>query len=119
MASTRNINTPGNYCMEQNQYSNSSRWNLYPHSSHGNAYDTCIPGNGLLQGQINSSQLSYNNINIESFLFGIDVTNLTKPEFPCLTPEIRNLKQLNIFPSRPTYIPEKLIVSKKNRPFDY
>jgi len=119
MASTRNINTPGNYCMEQNQYSKSCRWNLYPNSSHGNAYNTGIPGNGLLQGRINSSQLSYNNTNIESFLFGIDVTNLTKPEFSCLTPEIKKMDQINIFPSRPTYIPEKLIVSTTNRPFEY
>ena len=119
MASTRNRNTPGNYCLEQKQYSNSFTWSLYPNSSHGNSYDTCIPGNGLLQGQINSSQLSYNNINIESFLFGIDVTNLTKPEFNCLTPEIKKLEQLNIFPSRATYIPEKLIISKSNRPFEY
>ena len=119
MASTRNINTPGNYCMEQNQYANQSRWSLYPQSSGGNAYHTGIPGNGLLPGQINSSQLSYNNINIESFLFGIDLTNLTKQEFPCLTPEIKRLEQVNIFPNRTTYIPEKLIISKNNRPFEY
>ena len=119
MASTRSLNTPGNYCLEQREYNHSSKWSLYPYSSYGNAYHTGIPGNGLLQGQINSSQLSYNNINIESFLLGINVTDLTKPEFPCLTPEIKKLDQVNIFPSKPTYIPEKLIVSKNNRPFEY
>jgi len=119
MASTRNINTRGNYCMEQRQYFHLSQWNLYPHSSHGNAYHTGIPGNGLLQGRINSSQLSFNNTNIESFLFGIDSTNLTTDEFPSLTPEIKRLEQVNIFPNKPIYIPEKLIVSKDNRPFEY
>jgi hypothetical protein len=119
MASTRNINTLGNYCMEQNQYANSSRWSLYPQSSSGYAYHTGIPGNGLLPGQINSSELSYNNTNIESFLFGINLTNLTKQELPCLTPEIKKLEQVNIFPNTPTYIPEKLVVSKNNRPFEY
>ena len=119
MASTRNINTRGNYCMENKEYQKRLEWALYPHSSHGNAYTTSIPGNGLLQGNINSSQLSYNNTNIESFLFGINTTNLTQSEFPCLTPELKQLDQLNIFPTKPTYIPEKLIVSKTNRPFEF
>ena len=30
MSSTRNINTPGNYCLQQQQFKNSSIYTLYP-----------------------------------------------------------------------------------------
>ncbi len=119
MASTRNKNTPGNYCLEQRDYRQAMNWELYPNAASGVAYNTGIPGNGLLPGQIRSTQLSHNSINIESFLFGINVTDLTKSEFQCITPEIKQLDMVNIFSSDPTYIPEKLIVSKNNRPFNY
>jgi len=119
MASTRNKNTRGNYCLEQREYSRAIDWELYPNASSGVAYNTGIPGNGLLPGQINCNQLSYNSTNIESFLFGINVTDLTKDNFQCITPEIKQLDMVNIFSSEPTYLPEKLIVSKNNRPFNY
>jgi len=119
MASTRNKNTRGNYCLQQREYRQAFDWELYPNAASGVAYTTGIPGNGLLPGQIRSTQLSYNSANIESFLFGINVTDLTKPEFQCLTPELKQLELVNIFPTEPTYIPEKLIISKNNRPFNY
>lgn len=119
MASTRNKNTYGNYCLEQREYRQAMNWELYPNASSGVAYTTGIPGNGLLPGQIRSTQLSYNSTNIESFLFGINVTDLTKPGFECITPELKHLELVDIFQSEPTYIPEKLIVSKNNRPFNY
>ena len=47
MASTRNKNTPGNYCLEQREYKESSNYTLYPNSQYGAAYNTRLAGNGL------------------------------------------------------------------------
>ena len=47
MASTRNKNTPGNYCLDQKQYTDSSAWSLYANGANGEAYDTRLAGNGL------------------------------------------------------------------------
>ena len=49
MASTRNKNTPGNYCLEQKEYTRAMHWELYPNASSGVAYSTGIPGNGRAQ----------------------------------------------------------------------
>jgi hypothetical protein len=48
MASTRNRNTQGNYCLEQNSYKQFENYTLYPNSQYGQAYNTRFAGNGLL-----------------------------------------------------------------------
>jgi len=116
MASTRNKNTPGNYCLQQLEYSQSRQYTIYKNAAPGEAYDTKLPGNGLLPGQIPWNKLSYNSADIESFLFGINSTNLVKPQ-PCLTPELKNLSTANVFEKGPIYIPEPLVVEKNQRPF--
>lgn len=70
MASTRNINTSGNFCLEQKSFEHASRYTLYSNSQYGAAYDTKNPGNGLLPGQIPNNKLSSNSTDIESFLMG-------------------------------------------------
>lgn len=115
MASTRNINTPGNYCMEQKQFAHSENYTLYPNSQYGAAYTTRLPGAGLLPGQIPGNQLSHNTADIESFLFGINSTNLVNPA-PALVPKITNLCQANIYTPSTTYIPEPLVIIKGQRP---
>ena len=116
MASTRNINTRGNYCLQQRQYQESEKHLLYQNSAGGFAYDTRLPGDGLLPGQIPNSKLSQNSINIESFLFGINSTNLVNPQ-PILVPELNNLQSANIYNKEKTLMPEPLIVDKYKRPF--
>ena len=58
MASTRNKNTPGNYCLDQKQYTDNFAWNLYANGAHGQAYDTRLAGNGLNPGQMPWTTLS-------------------------------------------------------------
>jgi hypothetical protein len=116
MASTRNKNTPGNYCLQQRNYSQSQVYTLYPNSQYGTAYNTQLPGVGLLPAQIPSDQLSKNAPDIESFLFGINSTNLVNPA-STFYPELNNLCSVNIFKREPTYIPEPLIIEKNQRPF--
>jgi len=89
---------------------------LYPHSQHGTAYTTELAGNGLLQGQLPWHQLSHNAVNTESFLFGINSTNLVIP-MPVFTPEIKYLNSANIYEKNPVFIPEPLTVAKNQRPF--
>ena len=116
MASTRNKNTPGNYCLEQREYRNSEQYTLYKNSQYGQAYDTRWAGNGLLPAQIPWNQMSYNAADTESFLFGINSTNLVKPA-PCFVPEIKELESANVYKKGPVYIPEPLIIAKNQRPF--
>ena len=91
MASTRNINTPGNYYLEQREFKHSENYTLYPNSQYGAAYNTRLPGNGLMPAQIPWNKLSYNAADTESFLLGINSTNLVNPA-PCFVPEITKLK---------------------------
>jgi hypothetical protein len=116
MASTRNRNTPGNYCLEQRQYQNSENYTLYPNSQYGAAYNTRFAGNGLLPAQIPWNKLSYNAADTESFLFGINSTNLVNPA-PCFVPEIAKLDSVNIYEKGPIFMPEPLALDKDQRPF--
>lgn len=116
MASTRNKNTIGNYNLQQRQYKDMERYELYPNSQYGAAYDTKLPGNGINPGQVPWNQLSENAVQIESFLFGINSTNLVQPQ-PCLVPELKYLETANIFEKSRVIIPEPLAVEKFQRPF--
>lgn len=116
MASTRNRNTPGNYGLEQREYQQSNNYTLYPNSQYGAAYNTRLPGNGLLAGQVPWNKLSYNAADTESFLFGINSTNLVNPA-PCFVPEIVQLSTANIYDKGNTFMPEPLVIEKNQRPF--
>lgn len=116
MASTRNKNTIGNYNLEQKQYNQFETYTLYPNSQYGAAYNTCMPGQGLLPAQIPWNKLSYNAPDTESFLFGINSTNLVN-RAPCFVPEIAKLDTSNIYEKGTVFIPEPLNLDKNQRPF--
>lgn len=115
MASTRNKNTPGNYCLEQKEFKQTENYSLYSNSQYGAAYNTRLPGNGLLPGQIPWNKLSYNAADTESFLFGINSTNLVNPT-SCFVPEITKLEPANIYTKGNVFIPEPLVIEKNQRP---
>ena len=116
MASTRNKNTPGNYCLEQREYKHSEKYTLYANSQYGAAYDTRMPGTGLLPAQIPGNEMSKNAPDIESFLFGINSTNLVEAAAP-FTPELKDLCWANVYKKGPVYIPDPLVLDKNQRPF--
>lgn len=116
MASTRNINTRGNYNLEQREYKQMENYTLYPNSQYGAAYNTKMPGNGVNPAQIPWNQLSYNAPDIESFLFGINSTNLVNPA-ECFHPELKTLPAANFFTKEKVLIPEPLVIQKHQRPF--
>ena len=115
MASTRNKNTSGNYCLEQRQYTEAETYNLYKNSASGVAYSTKLAGNGLIQGAIPRYKLSYNAADIESFLFGINANNLVTQN-KCFTPELTPLSSEDLFQKSATYIPDPLVIEKDQRP---
>lgn len=115
MASTRNKNTPGNYLLENRQTDNMAQYTIYKHAAHGEAYHTKISGNGLNPGQLPNTALSNNAIDIETFLYGINSTNLVNPA-PPLTPKLKQLESAHIFKSRRIIIPEPLVVLNGQRP---
>jgi hypothetical protein len=118
MASTRNKNYSGNYCLEQKQFANSAQYTLYPNSQYGAAFDTMMPGNGVNPGQIPWNQLSNNAVQIESFLFGINATNLVNPAPHHITPELIHHGTVNFFEkSKIVQVPQPLVIEKKQRPF--
>jgi hypothetical protein len=116
MASTRNKNTPGNYCLEQIQSTSPEKWCLYKNGANGYAYNTNLAGTGLIQGQMPWDTLSHNPADIESFLFGINSTNLVNPSLP-LTPQLKCIESVNIFKKQDIIMPVPLVVKKKQRPF--
>jgi hypothetical protein len=117
MASTRNINTKANYRQEQDQYKFSQIYTLYHNSQYGYAYDTKYAGNGLNPGAIRNDKLSKNAVDIESFLYGINTTDLTKETPDILYPQLNCLESQNIFDKSPIYMPQPLVVEKNQRPF--
>ena len=115
MSSTRNINTPGNYKLEEHKNFQCEQYNLYPNSASGEAYNQKLAGIGLLPGQVPWTQLSYNPVNTESFLFGINSTNLVKPEHVFVS-EPKPITYENLYQPKPVYMPVPLVI-ERNRPF--
>lgn len=115
MASTRNINTPVNYRLEEQKYKTAHVHVMYENSAHGSAYDPRIAGNGLNPGNMPGNTLSTNSADIESFLFGIGSSNLVEPCQP-LKPELNTLSSFHVFENQPVCMPEKFILETKQRP---
>ena len=115
MASTRNKNTLGDYCLQQKSYTDARMHIQYKHGAYGEAYDSRFAGNGLNPGQMPWNTLSHNYADIESFLYGINSTNLVNPA-PCLRPELKHLGVANIYEKEAVLLPEPLVVEKKQRP---
>lgn len=115
MASTRRINNPGDYEIEQ--HSNNNKINYLTTQEYGVPNRTFLPGNGLLQGRVASENISSNGTDIESSLFGIGSTNLVQPQQP-IYPSLRNLDTIKFF-ERPNEVimPQPLIINNDQRPF--
>ena len=76
MASTRNKNTPDDYCLQQRSYGSSLQHNMYEHSYAGKPYETAIPCLGITPSYMSRDTLSNNAVDIESALKGINSVNL-------------------------------------------
>jgi hypothetical protein len=115
MASTRNKNTPVNYKLEDRHYKTAHTHIMYENGSNGSAYDTRIAGNGLNPGNTPWNKLSTNAADIESFLFGINSTNLVNSAKP-LKPELNVLSSADLFEKAPVYMPDNFVHELYQRP---
>lgn len=116
MASTRNNNTKGNYCLQQKSFNNSMLYNSYVNSQWGSASNTAIPTLGITPSHMPWNTLSSNPVDIESSLFGINSTNLVENKLP-VQPELKNVPMVAFFDIQSVIMPEKFVVQKDQRPF--
>ena len=117
MASTRNKNTAGNYGLRQRDYALSREHIMYKYGSGGYAVDPKLPGIGFGPAMIPANELSYNAVDIESFLFGTNLTNLVKPQAP-LNATLKNLQTANVFKYPTVYTSIPIPYNKDSqRPF--
>jgi len=116
MASTRNNNTPGDYCQQQKSYKQSLDYNEYQYSQVGRAYKNALPCMGITPSHMPREAFSQNSIEIESALFGINSTNLVNPQKPVI-PQLKQLPGVSYFERLQTFMPEPLVVEKYQRPF--
>jgi hypothetical protein len=116
MASTRNKNTPNDYCLQQRSYTDSSKYTDYTYSQVGRAYMNALPCMGIMPSHMPREAFSQNSIEIESSLFGINSTNLVTPEKP-IVPQLTKLPEVSYFDRLPVYMPENMVIQTDQRPF--
>jgi hypothetical protein len=116
MASTRKINNPENYFLEQKQYQLINDYRLYTNSSNGSPYEAAIPTLGYIPSHMNASVFSNNPIEIESALFGINANNLVFPQKP-IVPSLNTITFKSYFNTLSLEMPKPLLLQPKQRPF--
>ena len=117
MASTRNINTPSDYCLEQQQYRNNIKYMEYQYSQAGQAYQPAFPAAGSAPpSHMSRDNLSGNPVTIESQLFGIGSTNLVTP-YKTVCPQFKHLPEIKFFERNAVIMPVPLIIDHGQRPF--
>lgn len=116
MASTRNNNCRGNYCLQQQSYRGGRDYLSYANSQYGHAYNPAIPCIGITPSHMPRDTLSSNPVEIESALFGINSTNLVNPQSP-VVPQLKTVPEKTFFDRIPIIMPQPLIMEKHQRPF--
>ena len=113
MSSTRNNNTRADYCLQQRGYNQALGYDLYKYKSISS--NTRFPCFGINVGQVPNTQLSCNPINTESFLYGINATNLVDPA-PKVTTVVKCMPGIEFFNRTQTYLPLPLVMPSCQRP---
>jgi len=116
MVSTRSINNPANYYLEQKQNRLTTNYRLYENSSNGEAFNPAIPTLGYTPSHMNRNVFSNNPIEIESYLFGINANNLVNPQRPVI-PQLKDIQFKKYFDTIPLIMPNPLFLQKNQRPF--
>jgi hypothetical protein len=116
MTSTRNINTRGDYNLEQQSFNSSRNYSSYIFSAQGRAYQPSIPTIGLTPNRMARNTLSSNPVDIESMLFGINSSNLVTPQKP-IKPELKKIPTSAFFDRLPVHMPKPLVIENNQRPY--
>ena len=115
MASTRDINSTGNYNLEQKALGNIRNNLAYYNGPNGHAVNPALPVS-YLGGYMPPDNLSYNPTDIESVLFGIDSTNLVNPK-SLVIPIYKKLPEVSFFDRQKIIMPKKVYQDNSQRPF--
>ena len=111
MASTRNINTKGDYAVKKMESKHINSYMLYSgFSTNDPSYFTRGANPSIYSGQLCS-----NAIDVESTLRGIGSTNLEGPSFSA-KPNFIPIGEKQLFTVNPTYIPQPYYHSTVERP---
>jgi hypothetical protein len=116
MTSTRNKNTREDYALEQATYNDVRMYQAYQYASQGSAYINSIPTLAITPSRMPRDALSYNAVDIESYLRGTGSVNLVEPQKP-IQPQLREIPMTQYFERLPVIMPKPLIVEKNQRPF--
>ncbi len=116
MTSTRNINSRGDYSLEQHYYALGRSYNNYKHSSQGCAFTPSIPSIGITPNHMPRGTLSHNPIDIESMLRGINSTNLVNPQKP-IKPQLKQIPTSEFFDRLKVHMPKPLVIENNQRPY--
>lgn len=115
MASTSHRNSIGTYEEEQKKHQRMRDYDFY--GGQNVNFNTCLPGNGVINAKQHPSILSHNSVDIESNLLGIGASNLTQ-KIAAFVPKIKHLPSLSFHDQRKVQLPEKLHVPLNQRPFN-
>ena len=113
MASTRNKNMPGEYCLRQMSNMHSTNFMTY----HGAALNktNLLPCAGVLHGKVPNTVLSKNSTDVESFLLGINSSNLVDPT-PQFNAKLKCHGLLSFYPRLQPSLPPPLVIEGCQRP---
>lgn len=117
MASTRNKNNISDYNLEK--FQNKHIFNDRIYKGRTTSYCTAIPCAGINVGHIPNHLLAKNAVDIESFLYGVNSTNLVNPtnySTQQFRSYIKNLPSVSFFDRLQTFIPEPLVIENNMRP---
>jgi hypothetical protein len=103
MSSTRNKNSQSEYTLQVagNRYID----NFKTYTQSTTPVTTLFAGNGVIMPHMGRDELSYSSIDHESYLFGINSTNLVNPQAE-FTPKIKQLKSLNMIQKPELVMPQ-------------
>jgi len=113
MASTRNNNMRGEYCLEQVSNKQGQNYATYKGKRTNDIF--LLPCAGINPAQVPGNILSKNSTDVESYLLGINSSNLVNPQRP-VQPEINPLKNLSFYTRLQPYLPEPLVIEGCQRP---
>ena len=116
MASTRNKNTLGNYKLQQKGIIHSRDYYQYENSYAGRAYTPALATFGINPTRMSSDNFSSNAVDTESFLFGVNSTNLYNPDKEKIKPELKTVSTISYFDRIQMILPNPLVIEDRQRP---
>ena len=115
MASTRDLNSKQNYCLEQKALKQIRDNLLFINGPGGHGYNPAFPAL-YDNGKMPSSVLSCNPTDIESALFGIEANNLVNPRGN-VEAKLKKLDKISFFERPEVIISNEVKPDKTQRPF--